>query len=318
MPARAPERPDTYFKGVSFSHEGRGSGGYGSRAALRELGRIREHGANAVALVPYAFTAAPNETAIRFQTLETDARLMRSAARARRLGLAVMLKPHLWAGRRFHGDISFRDDARFDAWFEDYRNWMLHYARFAELHGIEVLAVGNELAGLTVREDAWRGLIAQVRRIYRGPLTYAAHWEEELERLSFWDELDYIGVNFYFPIAASGEDPEHDSAEILAAKRRISQVQSRFQKPVLFTEVGFPALATAAARPWEENSSGLDADLQARCYAVWLEHFALAPNARGMFWWKWPSHGRGSPFDPSHRPLAKPALRVLAEWFKRL
>ena len=318
MPAHAPERPDTYFKGVSFSHEGRGSGGYGSRAALRELGRIREHGANAVALVPYAFTAAPNETAIRFQTLETDARLLRSAARARRLGLAVMLKPHLWAGRRFHGDISFRDEARFDAWFEDYRNWMLHYARFAELHGIEVLAVGNELAGLTVREDAWRGLIAQVRRIYRGPLTYAAHWEEELERLSFWDELDYIGVNFYFPIAASGEDPEHDSAEILAAKRRINQVQSRFQKPVLFTEVGFPALATAAARPWEENSSGLDADLQARCYAVWLEHFALAPNARGMFWWKWPSHGRGSPFDPSHRPLAKPALRVLSEWFKRL
>ena len=318
MPARAPERPDTYFKGVSFSHEGRGSGGYGSRAALRELGRIREHGANAVALVPYAFTTAPNETAIRFQTLETDARLMRSAARARRLGLSVMLKPHLWAGRRFHGDISFRDEARFDAWFEDYRNWMLHYARFAELHGIEVLAVGNELAGLTVHEGAWRGLIAQVRQIYRGSLTYAAHWEKELERLSFWDDLDYIGVNFYFPIAAPGERLERDSAEILAATRRISQVQSRFQKPVLFTEVGFPALATAAARPWEENSSGLDADLQARCYAVWLEEFALGTNVRGMFWWKWPSHGRGSPFDPSHRPLAKPALRVLGEWFKRL
>ena len=318
VPAHAPEPPDTYFKGVSFSHEGRGSGGYGSRAAHRELGLIRDLGANAVALVPYAFTTAPNDTTIRFQTLETDARLMRSAARARNLGLAVMLKPHLWAGRRFHGDISFQDEARFDAWFEDYRNWMLHYARFAELQDIEVLSLGNELAGLTVREDSWRGLIAQVRRIYRGPLTYAAHWEEELERLSFWDELDYIGVNFYFPIAASGEHPEGDSAEVLEAKRRISQVQSRFQKPVLFTEVGFPALATAATRPWEENSSSLDADLQARCYAVWLEQFALAPSVRGMFWWKWPSHGRGSPFDPSHRPLAKPALRVLGEWFNRL
>ena len=316
--ARTPARPPAYFKGISFSHEGRGDGGYGSLAAGRELARIRDLGANAVALVPYAFTAAPDETAIRFQTLETDARLSRSVGQARRVGLAVMLKPHLWAGRRFHGDISFREENRFDAWFEDYRDWMLHYARFAQAHGVEVVSIGNELVGLTMREDAWRGLIAQVRRIYRGPVTYAAHWERELEQVAFWDALDYIGVNFYFPIARAGEAPQGDSPEILAAMRRISQVQSDFQKPILFTEVGFPALATAASRPWEENSSALDAELQSRCYAVWLEEVARAPDVKGMFWWKWPSHGRGSPFDPSHRPLAKPALGVLGEWFKRL
>lgn len=315
--AGSPEQPPAYLKGISFSHEGRGDGGYGSLAAGRELARIRDLGANAVALVPYAFTAAPDETAIRFGTLETDARLSRSVAQARRAGLAVMLKPHLWAGRRFHGDISFRDESRFDAWFEDYRSWMLHYARFAQSHGVEVLSIGNELAGLTMREDAWRDLIAQVRRIYRGPVTYAAHWERELEQVAFWDALDYIGVNFYFPIAQAGASPQRASPEILAAMRRISRAQSDFQKPVLFTEVGFPALATAASRPWEENSSALDAELQSRCYAVWLEEFSQAPDVNGMFWWKWPSHGRGSPFDPSHRPLAKPALRVLGEWFKR-
>ena len=315
---KSPEPPPAYLKGISFSHEGRGDGGYGSLVAGRELARVRDLGANAVALVPYAFTAAPDEAAIRFQTLETDARLSRSVAQARRAGLAVMLKPHLWAGRRFHGDISFLDEGRFDTWFEDYRNWMLHYARFAQSHGVELLSIGNELAGLTIHEDAWRGLIAQVRRIYRGPVTYAAHWERELEQIAFWDALDYIGVNFYFPIAQAGAPPQRDSPEILAATHRISRVQSDFQKPVLFTEVGFPALATAASRPWEENSSALDAALQSRCYAVWLEEFSQAPHVKGMFWWKWPSHGRGSPFDPSHRPLAKPALRVLGEWFKRL
>ena len=314
----AARSPPVYFKGISFSHEGRGQHGYGSLAAQRELDRMRDLGANAVALVPYAFTAAPGETSIRFQTLETDARLMRTAAQARRLGLAVAIKPHLWAGGRFHGDISFQDGARFEEWFEDYRNWMLHYARLAELHGAELLVIGNELAGLTVREEAWRSLAAQVRKIYRGPITYAAHWQEELERVSFWDELDFIGVNFYFPIAAAGKSPERDSPEVLAAKQRIAQVRARFERPVLFTEVGFPALRTAAARPWEENSSGLDANLQARCYAIWLESFASAPHVTGMFWWKWPSHGRGSPFDPSHRPLAKPALNVLGEWFNRL
>lgn len=317
-PADPPARPPAYLKGISFSHEGRGDGGYGSLAAGRELARIRDLGANSVALVPYAFTAAPEEATIRFRTLETDARLSRSVAQARRAGLAVMLKPHLWAGRRFHGDISFRDGDRFDTWFEDYRDWMLHYARFAQVHGVEVLSVGNELAGLTMREDAWRTLIAQVRRIYGGPVTYAAHWERELEQIAFWDALDYIGVNFYFPIARQGAPPQRDSPEILAAVRRISQLQSEFQRPVLFTEVGFPALATAASRPWEENSSALDAALQSRCYELWLDRFAQAPDVTGMFWWKWPSHGRGSPFDPSHRPLAKPALHVLGEWFKRL
>ena len=307
-----------YLKGISFSHEGRGADGYGSAAARRELGRMRATGANAVALVPYAFTRAPDEASIRFRTLETDTRLRRAARQARDLGLRVMLKPHIWAGRRFHGSIAFESEERFEAWFGDYRRWMLHYARLAEMTRADILSIGNELAGLTVRESAWRSLVRDVRRIYRGPLTYGAHWESEVERIGFWDELDYIGVNFYYPIAAAGAAPRPDSPEIAAAARAVEEVGARFGKPVLFTEVGFPALATAAARPWEENGSALDPELQARCYEAWLEAFARAPNVKGMFWWKWPSHGRGSPFDPSHRPLAKPALRVLRAWFARL
>ena len=306
-----------YLKGISFSHEVRG-GGNGSQAASRELERIRDLGANAVALVPYAFTRAPDEPSIRFRTLETDARLGRAARRARELGLRVMLKPHLWAGRRFHGSIEFRSKPRFENWFRDYSRWMLHYARLAEMHGIDVLAIGNELAGLTIHEAEWRSLIRAVRRIFGGPVTYAAHWESELARIPFWDNLDFIGVNFYFPIAAGRALPEVRSAEMETAAQAIASVQARFDKPLLFTEVGFPAVATAAAKPWEENASPLDTQLQALCYEAWLERFAREPDVSGMFWWKWPSHGRGSPFDPSHRPLGKPAMGVLREWFGRL
>lgn len=306
-----------YWKGISFSHEGRGANGYGSASADRELGRIRDTGANAVALVPYAFTRAPDETSIRFRTLETDARLARSVRRARELGLRVMLKPHLWSGSTFHGSISFARKERFDAWFEDYRRWILHYARFAEMHRIDILSIGNELAGLTVHEKSWRALVRDVRRVFRGPVTYAAHWESEVGRLAFWDDLDYIGVNFYFPIARRGSQPTRDSPEMTAAAELIARVRDRDGKPVLFTEVGFPALATAASKPWEENRSALDASLQARCYEAWLDRFGGAAGTAGMFWWKWPSDGRGSPFDASHRPLGKPAMDVLKGWFGR-
>ncbi len=92
-------------------------------------------------------------------------------------------------------------------------------------------------------------------------------------------------------------------------------MRERFPRPVLFTEVGFPAPATAAARPWEKSGSALDAGLQARCFDEWLERFARVLDVRGMFWWKFPSHGRGGPFDPSHRPLAKPAMAEPRDWF---
>ena len=322
-PCEQDPRPDAfrrgrpgYLKGISFSHEVIG-GGYGSAAARRELERMTAIGASAVALVPYAFTRAPSEPTIRFRTLETDARLVRSARQARELGLKTVLKPHLWAGSVFHGAIEFERKERFDIWFDDYRRWMLHFARLAEVHRFDALVIGNELAGLTGHERAWRSLIEQVRRVYRGPLTYAAHWERELEHISFWDDLDWIGVNFYFPIAAEGAQPAIDSPQINRAAETIARVRDRYAKPVLFTEVGFPALATAAARPWEENASALDAGLQARCYSVWLERFARQPGVDGMFWWKWPSHGRGGPFDSSHSPLGKPSMGVLRDWFGR-
>ena len=312
---RAEERPSKtrplpYQKGISFSHEVGGNWGYGSESAERELRRISDLGGNAIALVPYSFTAAPDETTIRFRTDETDDRLARSLRSAHALGLKVMLKPHLWAGRRFHGDIEFEDPSRFDAWFAQYRRWLLHFARFAEVHRVDLLAIGNELSGLTVHEKHWRGLIADIRKIYSGPVTYAAHWNGEFEQVSFWDELDYIGVNFYFPMA--------DAVQISDVQVRIQAVAKRFNKPILFTEVGFPALKTAASRPWEENSSGLDTALQEQCYEAWFQHFSQDPNVAGMYWWKWPTHGRGGPFDTSHRPVGKPAVDVLRKWFAKL
>ncbi len=304
-----------YQKGISFSHEVGGDWGYGSQAAARELQKIRALGANAVALVPYAFTPAPDRPTIRFSTDETDDRLRRCLLSAKALGLKVMLKPHLWSGRRFHGDIAFSDEPQLETWFEQYRRWLLHFARFAELHGVDLLAIGNELAGLTVHEGRWRGLIADIRRIYSGPLTYAAHWNGEFERVTFWDRLDFIGVNFYFPLSSANERPAAGSARVAMTQRRIQAVSAKFDKPILFTEVGFPALRTAAAKPWEENSSGLDAVLQQHCYELWFQQFSRQANVAGMYWWKWPTHGRNGPFDTSHRPVGKPALEVLRAWF---
>ncbi len=306
----------TLQRGISFSHELGGDWGYGSDNAQRELEKIRAIGANSVAIMPYAFTRAPEETSIRFRTDETDARVIRSIEQARRAGLHVMLKPHLW-GRGFTGDIRFASDQDFGAWWQSYRSWMLHFARLAELYDVELLALGNELGGLTVHEQAWRDLIRDVRRVYGGKLTYASHWSGEFEQVAFWDALDSIGVNAYFPLAGPGEAPKSDSARVAAIRARLAAVAARFGKPVLFTEVGFPSTENAAVEPWSDRRGAIDLQMQKECYEVVFESFSGEPWFAGAYWWKWPSHGRGGPYDGSHAPNGKPAMEVLRRWFRR-
>ena len=103
-----------YLKGVSFSHAGRATGGRGRTSGRRELARIRDIRANALALAPFAFDAATEETSFRFRTSQTDSRLLRTGRQAHDPGMLAMLKPHPWAGRRFHGENALKRKARFD------------------------------------------------------------------------------------------------------------------------------------------------------------------------------------------------------------
>jgi hypothetical protein len=315
LPAGSARKP-RWHRGISLSHEVGANWGYGSSLARSQLERIRGLGADSIAIVPYVFTRAPQETTIRFRTDETDSRVVRTIQEAKQAGLRVTLKPHLWAGR-FTGEIAFEDESRFNDWFAEYRAWILHSARLAQLHDVDLLSIGNELGGVTTHEAAWRELIRSVRRIYQGEVTYAANWDREFEAVKFWDELDYIGVNFYFPLVQDGGIPAPGSPRLLELSGRLRTLSSRYGKPLLFTEVGFPSISTAATEPWRETNAPLDLELQRRCYETVFQAFAGEPWFTGMYWWKWPTHGRGGPFDPTYNPIGKPALDVVREWYLR-
>jgi hypothetical protein len=304
-----------FLRGISFSHEVRRAG-YGSDTAAAQLARIRALGANAVSVVPYGFTRAPDEPTVRYLgTDESDDRVLRTLAQARRQGLRTILKPQLWARRLFTGHIVFERPADFARWWEGYRRWMLHQARIAALGRADALVIGTELGGVTRHQDAWRRLIRDVRRIYPGPLTYAANWADDFEVMPFWGDLDLLGLNMYYPLAGPGEPPRADSPRVRELKAKLAAMARRYRKPILFTEVGYAASAAAAVEPWKEEHGPTDPAMQARCYEVVFEAFAREPWLAGLFWWKWPSHGHGTPDDPSFSPLGKPALAVLETWY---
>jgi len=305
-----------FLRGISFSHEVRREG-YGSDTAMAQLARMRALGANAVSIVPYGFTRAPEEPTVRYLgTDESDDRILRTLAAAQRLGLKTVLKPQLWAPYRFTGDIFFERPADFAHWWTGYRRFMLHHARVAALGRADVLVIGTELGGVIRHQDAWRRLIRDVRRVYSGPLTYAANWAGDFETMPLWGDLDLLGLNMYYPLAGPGEQPRADSPRVRELKAKLAAMARRYGKPVLFNEVGYAASAAAAAEPWKEDHGPLDPAMQARCYEVVFEAFSREPWLAGLFWWKWPSHGLGAPDDPSFSPLGKPALGVLEQWYR--
>jgi len=330
-PARRPVPAGFFFRGISFSHEGWGGrgGGYTSPEAAQQLRVLRQMGANAISLVPYGFLRSGAHTRISYAfTDETDEELTQAAYEAHRLGMKVMLKPQLWGpagseGSGFTGAIRFDDAAKRAQFLRNYREFLLHYARLAELEGFDLLCVGNELEGLTAHEEEWRRLVGEVRRVYHGPITYAANWGREFETLRFWDALDYMGLNNYYPLAKSRAGPPREEELVAGARAlaaRLEDLSRKWQRPILLTEVGYPSVHGAAAEPWvEDPGRGIQPEEQAACYQAIFAAFAGKPWLGGMFWWKWPSHGRGGgPSDPSYTPLGKPAAEILRAWYTQM
>ncbi len=324
----APRRPvdaSFFYRGISFSHEGwsGAGGGYASKQAAAQLRALLDMGANAIAVVPYGFTRGGNEESVSYTgTDETDEDLTEALHVAHALGMKVMLKPQLWVGfGGFTGTLRLDDPATRAAWMRLYREFILHYARLAELEQFDLFCVGTEFESLTRYAGDWRRLIADVRRVYHGPLTYAANWGSEFESIAFWDDLDYIGVNNYYPLAKQPTQRAEDllpGAAQLAA--RMEAISRKWNRPILFSEVGYPSVRGGASQPWvEDGKRGVDLAEQAAAYEVLMKVFSARPWLRGMFWWKWPSNGRGGgPSDPSFTPIGKPAADVLRTWYTRL
>ena len=304
----------------------------GREVAAADLEPLRDHHVNWISQTPFGWQERFDSPEIELVTAgrvywgEQDRGLVATARLARQAGIETLLKPHLWlrdrAGGKWEGDIAMASEEDWRRWFASYREFLLHYARLAETEGMAGLAVGTELAGtVATREADWRRLIAEVRQVYSGFLTYAANWAE-FEAVPFWDRLDYIGIQAYFPLSSS---PQPTVEELVAAWEdhlpRIRRVASRYGKPVLFTEIGYRSIPGAAARPWswpqDEPASASDLAAQAACYEAFFRTFWDEPWFAGAYIWKWyPQPSRRIDPATDFTPQDKPAARVLARWYR--
>ncbi|MFN0170772.1 MAG: glycoside hydrolase family 113 [Bryobacteraceae bacterium] len=305
-PDPAQPYPRWFFqKGVNFTAEG--PTGYSPRESAAMLDHLARNGVNSIALVPYGFTPA-GQPAVRFgNAWERDEDIRAVTALAHQRGIKVMLKPQVWLHRGWPADIHFDAAGDRRLWFDSYVRFLEHYAKLAAQSHADLLCVGTEFGRMSRYEDEWRRIIRRARELYSGPLVYAAVQGPEFEGIRFWDALDYIGLNNYYPLP--------DNFDLEPIVQKVEAVQSRFQRPVIFTEAGFASLKAPHRAPWDESPRDLSVEDQARCYEAVLKAFYGKPWFSGVYWWKVGTNGFGGPEDGSHTPWGKPAMEVIARWY---
>jgi hypothetical protein len=262
--------------------------GYGSEASEALLDHLVAMGANWVSITPFGRIWSLDTPQIEmefeapYETNRQDVKRMIRAAKAR--GLRVLLIPHLW--------VDFETPEAWARYHASYRDFVLAWARDAAEAGADALSIGVECKSWSGRfGGVWTRLIADVREVFTGWLTYSANWDEA-EDVLFWDQLDFVGINAFYPLAS--EDGASDAtyveraAALVPTLRELAEVLAM---PILFVEVGYTTRTNAAVQPWlwPDGMEGvvIDEREQARGLAATFDAFLPQPFFAGFFVWRY-------------------------------
>ncbi|MDI6844660.1 MAG: hypothetical protein QME28_00820 [Candidatus Saccharicenans sp.] len=313
------QNPREFQKGISFTGYSREA--YAGWKAETSLENLKKTNARWISLLVTAYQENVYSTTIDYRSAYTpyDESVVHIIDYAHRLGLKVMLKPHvdlLNDPAHWRGQIGqYFNEAAWQQWFSSYRQFILHYAAMAGASGVEQFCIGCELDGTVHRAQEWRQIIADIRSVYSGPLVYADDQvENRPEAVTFWDALDFIGQDLY-PTLTLKENPSvsdlcYGWSRLLPKLKALSE---KWGKPVIITEIGYRSVRGGAQNPWDWQRQGpVDLVVQRKCYEAALRMVAGRPYIAGMFWWQWfPDPEIGGPSDTSYTPFRKPAERVL-------
>lgn len=315
------------YKGVCF---------VGSRSVDEaDFIRLAEKKVNWISQTPFGWQSDYNKPTLRMSTGrnglwgESDEGITETTRLAKKYGIKTILKPHIWMRSRgtdkWRSDIAMENEADWDEWFSKYTTFIMHYAELADRIGIEALSIGTELHQTVLQKpEEWRKIIKKIRTVYSGKLTYSGNWYKEFEDVTFWDDLDFIGVQGYFPISENA----HPTVEEMKRgwENHIPQLRAlnkKYNKQIVFTEIGYKSSPKTAVTPWEWREDVADSEqeislkTQADCYEAFFQTFWTESWFDGVFFWKWFPNYR---FESNRRmdlftPQYKPAEKVMEKWF---
>ncbi len=289
---------------------------------------VKEVNANWIAVIPYAYTIQ-GESKVYFNTNrqwwgERVDGVQETIKLAKESGLNIVLKPQVYIPGSWPGDLNYKSDREWDEWESGYTKYVMTFAKIAAEQNVPVFCIGTEFKiSVRKRENYWRKLIAEIRNVYSGKLIYAANWDEYMD-VPFWDELDYVGINAYFPLTDS-KTPEIDELKKAWVPHKIAirNFYKKVRKPIVFTEYGYLSVDGCAYNTWELESkvTKLDINEKAQSNAIHalLETFWEEPYWHGGFIWKWfPNMRGGEGYNArDYTPQGKKGFETLQNWYSK-
>ncbi|MBW1296502.1 glycoside hydrolase family 113 [Aquimarina litoralis] len=286
-----------------------------------------------VAVIP--FLDQENEESLEMRTprefgkwSRRDSLHIKTISALREKKIHVMLKPHLWLGSGWRSNVKHTNHENWDIWFESYRKNMLHYARMAAETDVELFCIGTELrSSLEKQPKKWLLLVQEIKTLYHGKLTYAANWDGEYDFVEFWNEMDYIGIQAYFPLT---NKPNPDLQQIKQGWKKhttmLSNLSKKHGKPILFTEIGYKSESSGTIKPWEWGSSlsilskQKSDKTQQLAYQALYEEFWDKNWFAGTYIWQWNTQTKkeNAPTNLDFSPRFKPAENTIAKWYNQV
>jgi len=229
--------------------------------------------------------------------------------------ILVMVKPQIWIWHgEYTGNLQMTSEEDWEVLENSYRNFIIDFAKVAEETQVDIFCIGTELEQFIIhRPDYWNDLIAEIKTIYKGKLTYAANWDE-YKRVPFWKQLDYIGIDAYFPISDK-KTPTIEEAKLgwKPWKEEMISVSTKANKKIIFTEYGYRSVNYSGKEPWKSDRNLGEVNLKAQenltkalFEEIWKEEWFA-----GGFLWKWHIKHKGiggndnTMFTPQNKPVEK-------------
>lgn len=274
--------------------------------------------ANYAAVMPFGFLKNLNHPEIVFNTRkqwfgETKEGAKQYIKALYEQNIKVMLKPQIWVWHgEFTGYIEMQNETDWKVLEASYSKFILEYAELAQEMNVNIFCIGTELEKfIEGRPDYWNKLIVEIKKIYKGKLTYAANWDE-FKRTPFWKHMDYVGIDAYFPVSDNKTPGVEECIKGWQQhKKNISEVSNKNNKPVLFTEFGYRSVDYSGKEPWKSDRSMSQVNLKAQTNTTQalFESFWKEDWFAGGFIWKWfhnhsqSGGGNNSQFTPQNKPV---------------
>lgn len=300
----------------------------GKKSSFSNFNGLQRINAKWVAFNPYAFSKK-GEPSVTFNHErswwgEQSNGVIEMLQQAKSENLAVLLKPHVWImGQGWCGDFDLDTEEKWKDWENDYKNYILFYAKIAQKYNVEMLCIGTEYKiAATKRSIFFRSLIENIRTIYDGKITYAANWDN-FHNIGFWDKLDYIGIDAYFPLSnLKNADKSALDLAWISVEADLEAFSKKNNKPILFTEFGYKSTHFTAWNQWEldniKENEQINITAQNNAYTSLLENCWNKDWFAGGFLWKWypNDESTGGENNSDYTPQHKPVEKIISTYFK--